>query len=58
MEDQNKNKKQGSGLESLRLASQLGYTMVIPILLGAFAGRWIDGKLDTDVVFTINLSWL
>ncbi len=40
-----------SGLEALTLLSQLGLSLAIPILLGAFVGHWVDGKLGTGMLF-------
>jgi ATP synthase protein I len=48
----------GSGLEALTLVSQLGLTIAIPIVLGAVAGHWIDGKLNTGMVFFLVLVCL
>jgi predicted F0F1-ATPase subunit len=45
----------GASLESLTLITQLGLTIAIPIVLGAMAGRWLDGKLETGNVFSILL---
>lgn len=57
--DEKKNKSQAeSGLEALALFSQLGLTMALPILLGALAGHWIDGKLGTGMIFFILLLCL
>lgn len=30
----------------------LGWTIVVPTLLGTFAGRWVDGKLHTGIFWT------
>ncbi len=30
----------------------LGWTVVIPILLGVVVGRWMDRKLETGIFFT------
>lgn len=47
-----------TGLEALGLLSQLGLTLTLPIIAGAFAGHWLDGKLGTGVVFFILLVCL
>jgi len=47
-----------SGLEALVLVNQLGLTIAIPIVMGAAAGRWIDDKLGTGIVFTLILICL
>jgi len=31
---------------------QLGLTVVVSTLLGFYAGQWVDGRLDTGLVFT------
>ena len=48
-------KNKGTGLEALVLSSQLGFTLAMPIVLGALAGHWIDSKLGTGIVFLILL---
>ena len=56
--DENETKKKPameSGLEALVLVPQLGLIIAIPIILGAYAGHWIDGKLGTGIVFAIIL---
>lgn len=45
----------GAGLEALALCGQLGLTLAIPIVLGAVAGHWLDGKLKTGMIFLILL---
>lgn len=52
--NQNKN-AWGASLESLTLITQLGLTIAIPIVLGAMAGRWLDGRFETGTVFSILL---
>lgn len=47
-----------SGFETLALVPQLGLTIAIPIVLGAYAGHWIDGKLGTGVIFSIILLFV
>lgn len=47
--------KARSGYEGLALFGQLGLTIAIPIILGALAGRWIDGKLETTPLFLLVL---
>jgi len=51
-------KKKYSGLEALVLCSQLGFTIALPIVLGALAGHWIDGKLGSGMIFLILLTVL
>lgn len=33
----------------------LGWTIVVPTLLGLFAGRWLDQRYDTGIQFTAGL---
>lgn len=57
--DGNQNKNGwGTSLESLTLITQLGLTISIPIVLGAMAGRWLDGKFGTGIVFSMLLLFL
>jgi len=48
----------GSGLEALTLITQLGLTIAVPIVLGAVAGHWLDGKLGTGMIFFLILLCL
>jgi len=43
------NKK--SSLENLALITYLGVSMIVPIALSLFAGRWLDEKLGTGPLF-------
>jgi ATP synthase protein I len=36
----------------------LGWTIVGPMLLGLFAGRWLDRKLDTGIFWSAPLLML
>lgn len=40
-------------LQNLALVSQIGISVVTPILLGVFAGQFVDRKLNTNYVFSI-----
>jgi len=33
----------------------LGWMIVLPMLLGMFAGRWLDGRFDSSVFWTAPL---
>jgi ATP synthase protein I len=37
------------------MMGRFGWTMVAPILLGAFAGRWLDRAFDTGVFWSATL---
>lgn len=45
-----KNKK---ALENLALITQVGLSVIIPILLGAYIGNFVDKKLKSETIFTI-----
>ena len=49
-----KNKKYDS-LKNLALVSQIGISIITPILLGVYLGNFIDKKLGTNGVFAIIL---
>lgn len=38
--------------------SGLGLTLVVTILLFLWAGKWLDGKLGTGVLFTLILTFI
>jgi len=38
-------------LENLALLSQLGITMIVPIIGGVYLGRWIDSRLNSKPIF-------
>lgn len=39
----------------LALAGQLGWALVLPILAGAFAGRWLDRQFDSGIFWSAGL---
>lgn len=41
--------------QSLAIASNLGLSIVLPMLLGLFLGRWIDAAVNTGSAFTLLL---
>jgi len=43
--------KKGSALQNLALVSQIGISMTVPIIIGLYIGKWIDGKLGTGPIF-------
>lgn len=47
-----------TGYNAFTLISQLGLTLAVPIILGALAGHWIDGKLGTGMIFFVLLLLL
>lgn len=42
-------------VESLSVAGVLGWTVVLPALAGAFAGRWLDRRFSSGVFWTLGL---
>lgn len=40
---------------NLAMIGALGWTIVLPILIGIFAGRWLDQHLNTGVFWTLGL---
>lgn len=41
--------------QNLAMIGALGWTIVTPILIGIFAGRWLDGKFGTGLFWTLGL---
>jgi len=39
----------------LGLVGSVGWMVVVPTLLGAFLGRWIDGRSGTGIFWTLSL---
>jgi F0F1-type ATP synthase assembly protein I len=40
-------------LQALAVASQFGITLAVSVVLGYFAGQWLDGRLNTGIIFTL-----
>lgn len=40
---------------NLALIGALGWTIVVPILIGIFAGRWLDRQFDSGIFWTLGL---
>jgi ATP synthase protein I len=40
-------------IQALAVASQFGVTLAISVVLGYFAGHWIDDRLNTGIIFTL-----
>lgn len=61
-----KNRKNGKRFSALSLAWNLGYTIAVPLVVFALAGRYLDKKLGTSpflllagILLSIGLtSWL
>lgn len=41
--------------ENLAIAGTVGWLIVVPALLGAIAGRWLDRRFNTGVTFSAGL---
>jgi ATP synthase protein I len=56
LEEINMNKKDNKDvLKNLALISQIGISIITPILLGVYLGNFIDKRLGTNGVFAIIL---
>jgi len=40
-------------VQALAVASQFGITLAVSVVLGYFAGQWLDEHLNTGVFFTL-----
>lgn len=49
-----KKKDYNDAFKNLALVSQIGISVITPILLGVFLGQFIDNKLGTNGVFAIT----
>lgn len=41
--------------QNLAMIGALGWTIVLPTLLGIFAGRWLDRHFDMGIFWTLGL---
>jgi len=41
--------------ENLALIGTLGWSIVVPTLLGTFAGRWLDRRFGMGIFWTLGL---
>jgi ATP synthase protein I len=39
--------------QALAVASQFGITLAVSVVLGVLAGQWLDGRLNTGIIFTL-----
>lgn len=46
-------KKDLSPIKYMALITQVGLSMITPILMGVFIGQWLDGKFSTGGIFFI-----
>ncbi len=49
-----KGKKTRSTWEEVGFLGEIGYGVAIPALAGTLAGKWLDGQLGTERVFTVS----
>ena len=48
------NKKNNKNIyQNLSLITQIGLSIITPILLGVYLGNFIDQKLETEMIFTL-----
>ncbi len=40
-------------VQALAVASQFGITLAVSVVLGYFAGHWLDDRLNTAFIFTL-----
>ena len=40
-------------VQSLAVASYFGVSLAISVVLGYLAGQWVDGRLNTGIIFTL-----
>lgn len=45
-------------IKALSLISQLGISMAVPIIGCIFFGKWLDAKLNTNILFLIIFTIL
>lgn len=48
-------KPKGHVLQNLALVSYIGITMMVPIVAGVVAGRWLDQRFGTSPIFLFFL---
>lgn len=41
--------------QNLAMIGALGWTVVVPTLIGTFAGRWLDGYFGSGIFWTLGL---
>lgn len=51
----NNNKQDKNFLRNIALITQIGFSMITPILVGVYVGQFIDKKVGTNGIFTIIL---
>jgi len=41
--------------QNLAMIGALGWSIVVPTLIGIYAGRWLDRRFDTGIFWTLGL---
>jgi ATP synthase protein I len=41
--------------QNLAMIGALGWTIVLPVLIGIFAGRWLDRHFNSGIFWTLGL---
>jgi ATP synthase protein I len=44
----------GRGMAYVALFSEIGLSLLVTTLIGVFVGRWVDGQLGTNPIFTMT----
>lgn len=44
--------------QGLNLVGSVGWMVVLPALLGAFVGRWLDGRSGAGIFWTLSLLFV
>jgi uncharacterized membrane protein YeaQ/YmgE (transglycosylase-associated protein family) len=42
-----------SVVQALAVASYFGISLAVSVVLGYLAGQWVDGRLNTGIIFTL-----
>ena len=50
--------KSETTIQFLMNASEMGFSLALPIVLGAFFGLWLDGKFQTQPMFTMSFLFV
>ena len=57
-ESKQKNKDKEKFIPAISLASELGFSISLPIIGGAFLGQFLDNKFNTTPRITLSLVFL
>ena len=49
----NRSRSPVTTFQALAVASQFGITLAVSVVLGYFAGHWLDDRLGTNFIFTL-----